>query len=204
MPVAKLEVSNDPVMTFWLSRELEKEIPDLDLYGAERKLLDFASKDLETCLKANWKNIDIDTVEEALNSTDQEELKEFLKVWTKQWLQKWRERVTFSQQQQRFSLAHAKTKREAMKRFKHMKNGQELKDMVVQKLIKNGEVCMAELIAENMIIEEIAQRLKMNDNGSTDKSSLEPLHIFQEVLPRVKSLAKKKAPIIHLKLMVDT
>ena len=70
MPIAKVEVSSDPVMTFWLSRELEKEIPDLDLYGAERKLLDFASKDLETCLRANWKNIDIDKVEEALIHKD--------------------------------------------------------------------------------------------------------------------------------------
>ena len=204
MPIAKVEAPSDPVMTFWLSRELEKEIPDLDLYGAERKLLDFASKDLETCLKANWKNVNIDKVEEALNSEDQEEVKEFLKVWTKQWLEKWRERVTFSQKQQRFSLAHAKTKREATKIFKRMENGQELKDMVVQKLIKSGEVCMAELIAENLIIEEIAQRLKMKGNSSSDKNSLEPLHIFQEVLPRVKGLAKRKAPLIHLKLMMDT
>jgi hypothetical protein len=205
MSSAKLDFSSNPVMTFWLSRELEKEIPDLDLYGSERKLLDFASRDLETCLRANWKNINHDKVENALNSEDQAEIKEFLKVWTKQWLEKWRERVTFCQKTPRFSLAHAKAKKKALKLFKQMKRGQELKEMVVQKLINSGEVCMAELIAENLIIEEIAQRLKM-DAGKTsaDKVALEPWHIFQEVLPRVKSLTEKKTPIIHLKLMIDS
>lgn len=205
MAIAKLEVSNDPVMMFWLSRELEKEIPDVDLHGSEKKLLDFASKDLETCLKAKWKNIDIDNVEEALNSEDQRELKEFLKIWTKQWLDKWRERVTFSQQESRFSLAYAKTKREATKLFNLMENGQELKEMVVQKLINSGEVCMADLIAENLIIEEITQQLNtQHENKPATKDVLDPLQILQQVLPRVKSLTEKKTPIIHLKLMMDT
>ena len=32
----------------WLAGELEKEIPDLDIHGSERKLLDFAYQDLES------------------------------------------------------------------------------------------------------------------------------------------------------------
>ena len=93
-------------------------------------------------------------IEEALNDeTRQDEIKSFLKVWTKQWLEKWRERVTFCQKMPHFSLEHLKTKRKATKIFKQMENGQDLKKLVVQKLINNGELCMAELIAENLIIE---------------------------------------------------
>ena len=50
MPSAKLDSSRDPVIMSWLARELEKEIPDLDIYGSERRLLDFAYLDLETSL----------------------------------------------------------------------------------------------------------------------------------------------------------
>jgi len=205
MPSAKLHASKNPVILSWLARELEKEIPDLDIYGLERRLLDFACKDLETWIKVKLRGTNSDEIEKALNTEDcQEEIREFLKVWTKQWLEKWRERVTLCQKMPRFSLRHLKTKRKAMKIFKRMENGQELKKLVVQKLINEGEVCMAELIAENLIIEEIAYRLNMNGGKTpTDKITLEPWHILQEVLPRVKRLTERKIPLIHLKLMMD-
>jgi len=85
-----------------------------------------------------------------------------------------------------------------------MENGQELRQMVVQRLINYGEVCMPRLIAENLIVEEIAFRLKMNGGKTTkDKTLLDPWIILQEVSPRVKSLAERKTPLIHLKLMTD-
>jgi len=205
MPSAKLCASRNPVIMSWLARELEKEIPDLDLYGSERRLLDFAYQDLEICLKMKLKDTDFEDIEEALNDeARQKEIKSYLKVWTKQWLEKWRERVTLCQKMPQFSLAHLKTKRKAEKIFKRMEKGQELKKLVVQKLINKGEVCMAELIAENLIIEEIAYRLKMNGGKTpTDKITLEPWHILQEVLPRVKRLTERKTPLIHLRLMMD-
>ena len=205
MPSAKLRASRNPVIMPLLAKELEKEIPDLDLYGSERRLLDFAYHDLETCLKMKRRDTNSDDIEKALNTEDrQEETKEFLKVWTKQWLEKWRERVTLCQKMPQFSLAHLKNKRKAKKIFKRMEKGQELKKMVVKKLINKGEVCMAELIAENLIIEEIAYCLKMNGGKTpTDKITLEPWHLLQEVLPGVKRLTERKTPLIHLRLMKD-
>ena len=201
MPSAKLDSSRDPVIIPWLAMELEKEIPDLDIYGAERKLLDFAYQDFEISLteKLSTGNlVDID------DEKHQEEVRAFLKIWTKQWLEKWRERVTFCQRIPQFSLEHLKIKKKAEQIFKRMKDGQELKKMVVQRLITYGEVCMPELIAENLIIEEIAFRLKMNGKkASKNKSLLDPWSILQEVSPRVKSLAERKTPIIHLRLMTD-
>ena len=188
-----------------LARELEKEIPDLDIHGSERRLLDFAYKDLETCLIEKLSDTDFIDLEEALaDESNQEEIKAFLKIWTKQWLEKWRERVTLCQKLPQFSLEHIKTKKKAAKIFNRMKNGLELKNMVVQRLINKGELCMADLIAENLIIEEIAFRLKTNGGMTpTNKTLLDPLNILQEVSPRVKSLAERKTPLIHLKIMTD-
>jgi hypothetical protein len=206
MPSVKLRTSINPVIAFWLARELEKEIPDLDLYGSERRLLDFACKDLETWLITKQKNATADEIKKALNVRDnQDEIKAFLKVWTKQWLEKWRERVTLGQKMPTFSLKHVKRKKRAKKVFERMEQGQELKKWVIQKLINQGEVCMPELIAENLVIEQIASRLKRGKrNASTSKTNMKPWQILQAVLPHVNSLAKKKTPLIHMKLMTDS
>ncbi|UCC57777.1 MAG: hypothetical protein JSW14_05220 [Candidatus Bathyarchaeum sp.] len=205
MSSAKLHSSKYPMILSWLAGELKREIPEVDLYGQERSLLDFAYRDLEIFLKLKWRDLNSDELEEALKAEEcQEEMKAFVKVWTAQWLEKWRERVTLSKKMPQFSLAHLKAKRKAKSIFKRMEKGQELKKMVEQKLINQGEVCMAELIAENLIIEEIAYRLKMNrGKTSSEKIALEPWNILQKVLPRVKRLTERKMPIIHLKLMID-
>ncbi len=201
----KLHSATEPVIMSWLARELEKEIPDLDLDGSERSLLAFAYTDLGNCLKLKGIDITSEKDEKTLldDESRQEEMKAFLKVWTKQWLEKWRERVTLCQKTPYFSFGHAKTKRKAAKIFKRMEKGQELKKLVAQKLINEGEVCMAEMIAKNLIIEEIAYRLKMNRGKTPNKIALEPWNIYQTVLPRVKRLTKRRIPIIHLKLMMD-
>ena len=204
MSSAKLHSSKNPVITSCLATQLEKEIPDVDIYGAEKKLLDFAYKDLESCLNMKCSDINSEIIKALDNEDKQEELKAFLKVWTKQWLEKWRERVTLCQKTPRLSLKHIKAKQKATKLFKQMEEGQELKDFTVRKLINQGEVCMPELIAENLIIEQIAFRLKARDkNLSVDKETLKPWKIFCDVLPQVKSLASRKTPIIHMKLMTD-
>jgi hypothetical protein len=205
MPSTKLGSSSDPVIMPWLARELEKEIPDLDIYGSERRLLDFAYQDLEISLTEKLNTANFVDIDEDLNDEKrQSEIRAFLKIWTKPWLEKWRERVTFCQRMPHFSLEHLKTRKKATKIFERMENGQELKQMLVQRLINHGEVCMPELIAKNLIIEEIAFRLKMNGGKiSKDKIMFDSWSVLQEVSPRVKSLAERKAPLIHLKLMTD-
>ena len=205
MPSAQPSVSINPVVMSWLAGELEREIPDLDIYGLEKRLLDFICIDLETYLETKMKDTNFYDVKKVANAEDnQEEIKAFLKVWTNHWVEKWRVRVTLCQKIPQFSLAYVKAKKKATKIFKRMEQAEEMKSMVVQKLINNGEVCMADLIAENLIIEEIAARLKMNgENSPTDKTVLEPWDVMQEVLPRVKRLTERKTPLIHLKIMMD-
>lgn len=205
MASSKLDYSRNPIIAPWLAKELEREIPDLDIYGSERKLLDFAYKDLETYLELENGEANFEDIEEFLNKGIQtEEIQSFIKIWTRQWLTKWRQRVTLCQQMPQISLSFLKMKNRAAKMFKEMEKQEELKKLVTKKLINKGEVCMSELIAENLIVEEIAHRLKMNKGRNTrDESVLDPWSIFQEIVPRVNRLTERRTPIIHLKLMMD-
>jgi len=189
----------------WLAGELEKEIPDLDIHGSERKLLDFAYQDLETCLIEKLNDKNSGDIEEALkDKTRQDEIQTFLKIWTKKWLEKWRERVTLCQKMPYFSLEHLKAKKKSKKIFKRIKKGPELKKMIIKRLINKGEICMVDLIAENLIIEEIVFRLRMNSRKTpADKIILDPWHILQAVSPRIKRLVKRKTPLVHLQLLTD-
>lgn len=205
MPSAKIQAEKTSQILSWLAGELEKEIPDLDIHGSERKLLEFAYNDIVTTLKEKLNDTEFAKLEDALeDEKSQEEIKAFLKIWTIQWLEKWRERVTLCQKTPPFSLQHLKLKKKAKKLLKNMKEGKELKKMVVQRLINKGEICMADLIAESILIEEIAFRLRMN-GGKTPKNKtvMDPWDILQQVSKRIKSLVERKTPIIHLKLLND-
>ena len=205
MPSNKLDSKKNPVIVPLLAKELEREIPNLDIYGSERKLLDFAYKDLETCLESESAEISFEDIEEAWNDeTRQDEIKSFLKIWTTHWLEKWRERVTLCQKMPQISFPHLQIKNKATKIFKHMEKEDELKKFVLQKLINKGEICMAGLIAENLIIEEIACRLRTKTGKEhAQKNGLDPWSIFQSVVPRINRLTVRKVPLIHLKIMVD-
>jgi predicted transcriptional regulator len=204
LPSTELHTSLNQVIVFWLAKELEKEIPDLDLYGAERKLLDFACKDLEAWLEVKREDANATEIEKISDVREnQEEIKAFLKVWTSQWLEKWRERVTLCQKMPTFSLKQVKRKKKAKKLLELMEEGHELKKYVVQKLVNQGEICMSELIAENLVIEQIAYRLTpIKGKASASKTEMEPWQILQEVLPNVNSLAKRKMPLIHMRVMI--
>ena len=192
------------LLMYWLADVLESEIPDVDIFGSERKLLDFAYQDLQTCLTTRDKDNKIDIDQVIKDTTRFEEVRCLIKIWTQQWLEKWRERVTFCQKMPRFSMEQIKFRKKASKHFKKMENGKELKQMIVQKLIKKGEVCMPELIAENLIVEELTARMRMIERKvANDNTALEPWDIFQNVSPQVKKLSERKAPLIRLKLMTD-
>ncbi|MDG6223569.1 MAG: hypothetical protein QCH99_09965 [Candidatus Bathyarchaeota archaeon] len=202
-PKLTLRASKNLLM-YWLADILESEIPDVDIFGSDRKLLDFAYQDLTICLAAKDDDKKVDIAEILNDETRHQEVKSFLKVWTQQWLHKWRERVTFCQKMPHFSLEHVQLRKNATKNYKAMEHGEELKKMIVQKLINNGEVCMPELIAENMIIEEMTGRMRINKRmAPEDQITMEPYDLFQNVLPQVKKLSERKIPLIRLKLMTD-
>lgn len=157
-------------------------------------------------MKVKWKAADthqlrITMLKAAENRS--EEAKAFLKVWVGQWLGKWRERVRLFQRMPKRSKRHFRSLRKAKKVYKEIKKRQELKRLIVQKLISQGEVCMAGLIAENLIIEEIARQLTRGSGKKSMKNiGLNPAEILPGVLSKAKTLSDRKTPLIYLKIML--
>ena len=79
----------------------------------------------------------------------------------------------------------------------------ELKKLVVQKLVDQGEVCRANLLAENLIIKEIADQLNRCGKKNPVRIVVNPTEILHGVYTKVKKLADKKTPLLHLKIIKD-
>ncbi len=207
MSHALLYSTRNPKILSWLAQELENQIPDFDPHGQDRRLLAFAYRDLENCLGVGWKAANhrqLLTMMLRAAENHREEVKAFLKVWVSRWLGKWRERVRLFQKTPKFSKRHLRSLRRAKRIYERMKKRRELKRLIVQKLVKQGEVCMAGLIAENLIIEEIAHQLnRYSGKASMKKIGLNPAEILQRVLSKVKTLAHRKMPLIYLKIMLS-
>jgi hypothetical protein len=190
----------------WLAQELKSQIPNFDPSCQDRRVLAFAYKDLQTCLGVRWRvtnPIQLLMMITGVAENHPEEVRAFLKVWTNRWLEKWRERVSLFQKMPRISKRHLNSLREAKKIYRGMKRWQEMKRMVFQKLVNQGEVCMAELIAETLIIEEIADQLnKYGDRTTMKKIGLNPAEILQGLTTKVETLPNRKSPIIYLKIMI--
>ncbi|NIR86155.1 hypothetical protein GWO13_00745 [Candidatus Bathyarchaeota archaeon] len=210
MPYTLLRSRRNPKILSWLAQELEKQIPGFAPYSQDRRLLAFAYKDLGTCLKVRWKvaspyQLRMMLIRAAEHRS--EEVKAFLKIWIAQWLRKWRERVRLFQKIPKYSKPHLRSARKAKKIYKGTRQParQDLKRLVVKKLVNQGEICMAEFIAETFIIQEIAQQLNRHSGKtSIDEISLNPAEILQGLLARVKKLTDRKSPVIYLKIKLDT
>lgn len=191
----------------WLTQELRNQIPDFEPYGKDRRLLVFAYQDLEICLRVRWKvNGTHELRKRLLKAVENrsEEVKAFLKIWSGQWLWKWRERIRFYQRMPKFSKRHLERLRKNKEMYKRMEKSarNELKTLAVQKLVNQGEVCMIVLIAETLILKEIAHQMeRYRGKASVEKYELNPAKIFQGLLTRIKTLAGRKIPLIYLKML---
>lgn len=196
----------NPKILSWLTDELKKRIPNFELQGQDRSVLAFAYQDLQTCLGTKWKIADASQLHIRLTKAAEkspDEVKAFLKVWTSQWLEKWRERVTLSQKMLKISKRRLRNLRKAKRVYNEMRERQELKKLVVQKLVDQGEVCRANRIAENLITKEIADQLNRCGKKNPVRIVLNPTEILHGVYTKVKKLADKKTPLLHLKIIKD-
>jgi hypothetical protein len=206
MPYTLLYPKRNPKILFWLIDELKKQIPDFEVQGQDRTVLEFAYQDLQTCLGTKWKITDVSQLNIILTKAidaSPDEIKAFLKVWTSKWLEKWRERVTLSQEMSKITKRRLRNLRKAKRLYDGMIERQELKKLVVQKLVNQGEVCRPKLIAKNLIIKEIADQLNRIGKKNTVQRVVNPTEILHGAYNKVKELADKKAPILHLKISKD-
>ena len=183
-----------------LSTELEKLIPNLDLKENDKIVLELAYNDLEQYFyfknKKNYLSLDEPKIKE-YNKEKITELKAFIKYWSGLWVEKWKKRIAISQRIPKINRHKVCTLRKARAFYHLSKDKNELKENIIDRLIKKGEICMPSQIAEELIIREIAENLK-NKKFNVDENLLNILH---GVFRRIEKLQKETEPIIYLKLI---
>jgi hypothetical protein len=154
-----------------LTEKLKDADPALDILGSDRKVLQVGLPDFTNYLKFQWcligkeaNNFELVEKMERLFKENPPELEEFLTVWVGIWLKKWKERVKLligRQNQNKWDKV-AKTIANAEALWRNMRHKQVVSEIVVGTLIKNGEICGTEILAENLLKMELGEKVHNN------------------------------------------
>lgn len=187
-----------------LGEKLKDADPALDIMGADRKVLQVACQDFTNYLKFQWNLIgkeanQCELVEklEKLYKDDASELDAYLTVWAGIWFKKWKERVKLligNQNANRWNKM-AKTLSNAEPIWRKIEHKQELQEIVVATLIKNGEICGTEILAENLLKMELGEKNIQNLN---DKERV--FTTVNNALRKAREMAQSRGPLIFVKV----
>lgn len=187
-----------------LGEKLKDADPALDVMGSDRKVLQVACEDFTNYLKFHWNLIgkeasQCELVEklEQLFKENPSELDEFLAVWAGIWFKKWKERVKLligDQNANKWSKM-SKTITDAEPLWRKIENKQELQEVVVATLIKNGEICGTEILSENLLKMELAEKRNQYLN---DKERI--FITLNNTLRKAREMAQSKGPLIFVKI----
>lgn len=187
-----------------LSEKLKDKNPMLDALGSDRKVLQIASRDLTNFLKVHWELVgkeanDCDIVEklEKIFNETPTELSEFLDVWAGIWLRKWAERVKLligNENSKKWSRAtRILNNGEAM--WGKLSKRQEMEEIIISTLIKNGEVCGTSILAENLLKMELGEDEK---EYTSDEEQI--VNVVNNTLRKARELTQSKGPLIFVKV----
>jgi hypothetical protein len=187
-----------------IGEKLKEADTALDIMGSDRKVLQVACQDFTNYLKFHWNLIgkeasQCELVErlENLFREDPSELDGFLTVWIGIWFKKWKERVKLligEQNASRWSKI-SKNISNAEPVWKRIENKQELLEIVVATLIKNGEICGTEILSENLL------KMELGEKGVQDPSDKERVFTaVNDALRKAREMAQSKGPLIFVKI----
>jgi hypothetical protein len=187
-----------------IGEKLKEADTALDIMGSDRKVLQVACQDFTNYLKFHWNLIgkeasQCELVErlENLFREDPSELDGFLTVWIGIWFKKWKERVKLligDQNASRWSKI-SKNVSNAEPVWKRIENKQELLEIVVATLIKNGEICGTEILSENLL------KMELGEKGVQDPSDKERVFTaVNDALRKAREMAQSKGPLIFVKI----
>jgi len=187
-----------------IGEKLKEADPALDIMGSDRKVLQVACQDFTNYLKFHWNLIgkeasQCELVErlENLFREDPSELDGFLTVWIGIWFKKWKERVKLligDQNASRWSKI-SKNIINAEPVWKRIENKQELLEIVVATLVKNGEICGTEILSENLL------KMELGEKRVQDPSDKERVFTaVNDALRKAREMAQSKGPLIFVKI----
>jgi len=176
----------------------------LDLQGSDKRILSIASQDFMNYLIFHWKLTSQEITQPQFTERIRrylhekpEELKEFLNIWSGIWIKKWNERVrlvTETEESQRLKK-NRKRLSQVEPTWRQLRNRSEIEDIIVQTLIRNGEICGTSILTEHLLKTELASRIKRK----TSTNSLEDLlDITNRVLARARHLSRSKGKTIFI------
>jgi hypothetical protein len=187
-----------------IGEKLKDADPALDVMGSDRKVLQVACQDFTNYLKFHWNLIgkeanQCEIVEklETLFKENADELDAFLTVWCNMWFKKWKQRVKLLIGNQNACKWNkmAKTITDAEPIWRQIEHKQELQEIVIATLIKNGEVCGTEILAENL--------LKMELGEKHIQKLCEKERVFttlNNTLRKAREMAQSRGPLIFVKI----
>ncbi len=187
-----------------IGEKLKETDPALDIMGSDRKVLQVACQDFTNYLKFHWNLMgkeanQCELVEKLENifKEDSSELDEFLTVWIGIWFKKWKERVKLligDQNANRWNKI-SKTLTNAEPLWKKIEQKQELLEIVVTTLLKNGEICGTEILSENLL------KMELGEKRVQDLSDKERLFtVVNEALRKAREMAQSRGPLIFVKI----
>jgi len=187
-----------------IGEKLKDVDPALDVMGSDRKVLQVACQDFTNFLKFHWNLIGreashCELVERLENmfKEDSSELDAFLTVWIGIWFKKWKERVKLligDQNATRWNKI-SKTLTSAEPLWKRIEHKQELQEIIITTLLKNGEICGTEILSENLLKMELGEKRVQN---LSEREQI--LTIVNEALRKAREMAQSKGPLIFVKV----
>ena len=188
-----------------LTEKLKEADPALDLMGSDRKVLQVAFQDFTNYLKFHWNMIgkeanNFELVEkmERFFKENPAEMDAYLTVWTGIWLKKWKERVKLligNQNTNKWNKV-SKTLSDAEPLWRNLEHKQEIMELIVSTLIKNGEICGTEILSENLLKMELGER----KNVITLNEKEHILTVLNSALRKAREMAQSKGPLIFVKI----
>lgn len=189
-----------------LSRCLKDHNPLLDLQGSDRRVLQIACEDLINFLKVHWEligqeNGDYDLIEKVHKffEDNSEEFSEFVGIWAGLWIKKWNERVKLLIGNSRSSQWSRVNKRlkNAETLWRKLKRRGEMKDILIESLIRNSEICGTSIMAENLLKLELGACEEKNGSRSEPEKLL---NLINTTLRKARQLSYSKGPLIFVKI----
>jgi hypothetical protein len=187
-----------------MSEKLTEKNPLIDVFGADRKVLQIACQDLMNYLRVHWNLVrkgadQCDVVDrlEKFFEENSDELEEFIMVWSGIWLKKWGERVKLLIGNENSKKWNNVTRilNNADPIWARLSNRSQMVDIVISTLIRNGEICGTSILAENLLKMELGDEKR---NYANEKE--QTLNVVNNALKKARDLTQSKGPLIFVKV----
>ncbi|MCW4009434.1 MAG: hypothetical protein NWF05_02285 [Candidatus Bathyarchaeota archaeon] len=187
-----------------LTEKLRDADPALDILGTDRKMLQVACQDFTNYLKFQWglvgkeaNNFELVEKMERFFRENPGEIEAFLSVWVGIWLKKWKERVKLligNQNQNKWNKA-AQAIAAAEPLWRNLRRKQDVMEIVVATLVKNGEICGTDILSENLLKMELGEK----SNHSLNEQE-QILNVLNSALRKAREIALSRGPLIFVKI----